>query len=184
MSWKNQSEAEWAKACANGDREASKALYETHKAMLFGVCLRYSYARSEAEDVLQEGFIKIFRDISQWRGEGALGAWLRKVVLNVALGHLRKAMSQSNLKTIEFEQSHDNLSVEPEEFWEPNATGVVKLMNELPTGYRIVLNLYVIEEYSHEEISKELGISIGTSKSQLSRAKDLLRKKMETALTN
>ena len=182
LNWTEQNEFEWSKACANGDRAACKALYDQHKAMLFGVCLRYAYHRAEAEDLLQEGFVKIFRDLHQWRGEGPLGAWLRRVVLNVALAHLRKSLSNSTLKTEEFQTWHEGQQA-PAELWEPNATGVVKLMNELPTGYRIVLNLFVIEEYSHEEIAQELGISVGTSKSQLSRAKELLRKKMESALT-
>lgn len=169
------------KACLNGDRQAWKALYEAHKDKLFALCLRYTYDRSEAEDVLQEGFIKIFRDLHQWRGEGQVGAWMRKVMLHTVLGHMRKFLSPSRMSTVTFEDQ-TQLKVDAVEPWEPSASGLIQLMHQLAPGYRTVLNLYVMEEYSHEEISKELGISISTSKSQLSRAKDQLRKLMENAL--
>lgn len=149
---------------------------------MFVLCQRYASGREEAEDLLQEGFIKVFKCLDQYRGEGPLGAWVRKVILNVALQHIR---NQKNIfvpledREIEFflqkaYATPDTSSTEGE---------LIKLMQYLPPGFRTVLNLYVLEGYTHQQIAEELNISVGTSKSQLNRAKAYYRKLLEQKLT-
>lgn len=142
--------------------------------MLFGVCLRYASDRQEAEDLLQESFIKIYSDLYQYQPTGSLSGWLRKVTVNVALQHLRQ---KKKLFPI-VEWKHMEASYEPEEesFGEKRTEAVLRMVQQLPQGYRLVFNLYVIENLTHAEIAEHLDISINTSKSQLSRAKALLRK--------
>lgn len=168
--------------CKNGERMAQQQLYEHFKAKMFAVCLRYANSRPDAEDVLQEGFVKVFRDLHQFRGEGSFEGWMRRVIVNVALQHLRK--QRGGLQFAELENVEYKLSdVEDSVFEESEkAAALVKLMQKMPTGFRTVLNLYVLEEYSHQEIADELGISVGTSKSQLNRAKAFLKNLLEKNL--
>jgi len=176
-------EHQLVKACLAGDSHAWKTLYDHYKDLLFGLCMRYLCDRDKAEEVLQEGFIQVFRSLGSWRGDGPLGAWIRRVMLNSILYYIRKQLSNTTIQTVAIEDHH-HIRQEPLADFEFNASDIIRLMHELPTGYRTVLNLYVLEEYTHEEIAKMLDISINTSKSQLSRAKDLLRKKIEAALLN
>ena len=163
-----------------GNNSAQKKLYDQYSVMLYGLCLRYARDRSEANDMHQEGFIAIFRDLHQYQGEGDLGAWMRKVMVNTALQYIRKWKkdwnwedSDDHLKFIEVNEcAHSNLNLEE----------LTRLIQQLPTGYRFVFNMYVIEGYSHKEIAERLNISIGTSKSQLHKAKETIKKKMETFL--
>ena len=169
------------KGCMKGDRQSQNQLYQKYKANLFGVCLRYAGSREEAEDMLQEGFIKIFSDLYQYKPIGPLGGWMRKVVINVALQHIRK-----NKKFRIFE-NHEHIiaTYEPdfEIFKNNREEAILKIVQQLPDGYRIIFNLYVIEEFSHREIAEKLGISISTSKSQYSRARAALRSMVEKNIT-
>ena len=149
---------------------------------MFVVCLRYSNSREDAEDVLQEGFIKVFRDLKQYKGEGSFEGWVRKVIVNVALEHLRKQKKKPlriGLDRVDFKLTEE-ISVFEEE---NQAKALIKLMQKMPSGFRTVLNLYILEGYTHAEIASILGISIGTSKSQLMRAKTCLKKLLEESLT-
>ncbi len=148
--------------------------------MLFGVCLRYAQNWQEAEDLLQEGMIVIYRDLYQYRPTGALGAWLRRVMVNVCLQHIRKR--HRIVRTTSLEKYGEKLETDEDLFSQFRAKALVKMIQQLPPGYRLVFNLYVIEGHSHQEIADQLGISINTSKSQLSRAKATLRKMLEKAL--
>ena len=163
--------------CMKGDRQAQNQLYQKYKAVLFGVCLRYANSREEAEDMLQEGFIKIFSDLYQYKPTGPLGGWMRKVVINVALQHIRK-----NKKFRIFE-NHEQIvaGYEPDLkiFKDNREEAILKIVQQLPDGYRIIFNLYVIEEFTHKEIAEKLGISVSTSKSQYSRARAALRSMLE-----
>ncbi|MCB0662222.1 MAG: RNA polymerase sigma factor [Saprospiraceae bacterium] len=164
---------ELIKACKKGDTSAQEALYHRFKAKLFGVCLRYAESYQEAEDFLQDGFIQIYKDLYQYQPFGSLEGWLRRVVVNVALQHIRKKkkwQKAGDLSNMEYkmESGHDIIA-------DLSAKNLVKMVQGLPDGYRAVFNLYVIEGYSHQEIGELLGISSGTSKSQLSRAKAFLR---------
>lgn len=164
-------------AAIKGDERAQRQLYEQHKVSMFIICQRYARDRSEAEDILQEGFIKIFRDLRQYSGKGALGGWMRRVMINSALQYLRKwkreflfvNVEDSKGKLYAPETVHSNLGAEE----------LTRMIQQLPLGYRTIFNLYVIEGYTHKEIANQLGISENTSKTQLRKAKASLRAKLE-----
>jgi RNA polymerase sigma-70 factor (ECF subfamily) len=165
-----------------GNRIAQQQLYEHFKGKMFGMCLRYANNREDAEDILQEGFIKVFRDLSLYRGEGSLEGWVRKVILNVALQYIRR--QKGVLQTLELDRMAYQLGEDAPVFEEGESMtqGLVKLMQKLPPGFRTVLNLYVLEGYSHLQIAEEMGISVGTSKSQLNRAKAFMKTLLEKNL--
>lgn len=174
------SEQHIIEGCKKGNRKAQTALYQAFKRQLFGVCLRYAANRQEAEDLLQESFITIYRDLYQYQPNGALGAWLRKVTVNVALQHLRK--KKRLFPTVELNQVGDQMDAAEDLFSSFRTEALLKLIQKLPPGYRAVFNMYVIEGYTHKEISTHLNISVATSKSQLSRAKLMLRKMLESVV--
>lgn len=168
--------------CKLGDRLAQQQFYEHFKGKMFGVCLRYANNRQDAEDVLQDGFIKVFRDLHQYRGEGSLEGWVRRVIVNVALQQIRR--QKGGLQFSDIDGLEYKLAGEEPVFEEGDTTkGLVKLMQQLPTGFRTVLNLYVLEDFSHLQIAEALGISVGTSKSQLNRAKAYMKNLLEKNLT-
>ena len=170
-------------ACQKGDRLAQKKLYEQYKDKMFVMCLRYANNREDAEDILQEGFVKVFRDLHQYKGLGNLEGWIRKVILNVALFYIRK--KKSGPEVLELEKYAWKIEEEVSVFEEGQpGKGLVKLMQQLPPGFRTVLNLYVLEDFTHPQIAEALSISVGTSKSQLSRAKDFLKSLLEKNLTS
>jgi len=148
-------------------------LYNMFSAKMFGVCLRYANEYNAAQDLLQEGFVKVFKNIEKFRGEGSFEGWVRRIFVNTAIEHYRKqvnlyALHDSDVKTYEYyeESGLDSLK----------HGDVVKMIQKLSDGYRTVFNLYVVEGYSHKEIGEMMGISEGTSKSQLARARYLLQK--------
>ncbi len=170
------------KACLNGDREAQRALYEQFKVPMFRLCLRYAKDRHEAEDLLQEGFIRVFSDLHQFRHRGALGGWIRRVMVNVALQHLRRQHRQvptTDLEAVAFAQASDQDII-----GELSAKNLVRFIQQLPPGYRAVFNMYVLEGYSHKEIAEKLGVSVNTSKTQLFKAKAMLRSMLEKSIAS
>jgi len=171
------SEKDLLDGCLNHKSSYQKALYERYKVQLFRVCLRYAKDKMEAEDMLQDGFIKIFADLHQYRGQGALGGWLRKVVVNVALQHIRKHKKFQH--NIELDYISNEYQTDEVANANLNAQALTNLIQKLPVGYRTVFNLFVIEGYSHKEIAALLDISENTSKSQLSKAKATLRRTLE-----
>jgi RNA polymerase sigma-70 factor (ECF subfamily) len=143
---------------------------------MFGMCIRYSRTREDAEDILHDGFIAVFRDFNQYKGEGPVEGWVRRVILNTALQFLRKQTKNIFIYKEERElQIADDSEVHEPFEKEYLITTMLNSMNGMPTGFRTVLNLYIMEGYSHEQIAGKLGISVGTSKSQLFRAKEYLR---------
>ena len=172
------SEEQIIEGCASHERKAQKVLYEKYSHLLFGVCLRYAAGRAEAEDILQESFLKIFSRIRDYTGRGSFTGWMRKIVINTALTHYH-----ANLK------HRNNVGIEEYSISEAAASGfdedlfsseeLYKVLNDLPNGYRIVFNLYAVEGYKHKEIAEILGIDLNTSKSQYSRAKAAIREKLE-----
>jgi RNA polymerase sigma-70 factor (ECF subfamily) len=141
---------------------------------MFVVCLRYSKSREEAEEVLQEGFLKVFQFLHQFRDEGSLEGWIRKIMVNCALQRLRSKRQLAPVVNIE---SHDNdflLQAAIED--RLGSKELLQIVMSLPPGYKMVFNLYVFEGYKHREIAEMLGISEGTSKSNLSDARALLKK--------
>lgn len=159
--------------CAGGDRKFQQLLYNMFAGKMFAVCMRYASEYNTAQDLLQEGFVKVFRNIEKFRGEGSFEGWVRRIFVNTAIEHYRK---QVNLYAL-----HDS-EVNYYEHYDTNALeslkheDILKMIQKLSHGYRTVFNLYIIEGYSHKEISEMMGISEGTSKSQLARARYLLQK--------
>ena len=170
-------EQELVKACQNNDRKAQTAFYNLYKGKLMGVCRRYTRTPDEAEDIYQEAFVKIFNNIHALEKAGAVGAWVRKTVIHTAINYYH-----ANLK-FQNNTDYDNILLSNNDY--PNVLAglsneeLLTLINQLPDGYRMVFNLYVIDGYSHAEIAELLGVSENTSKSQLSRAKELLRKQLK-----
>ena len=165
------------KGCLNGDPKAQRALYEKYKVSMFRLCLRYANDQMEAEDILQEGFINVFRDLKQFSFSGALGGWIRRVIVNVALQHIRK--KKRLFPTVELDHAMMEVSHLNTTLAQLNAEALTIMVQKLPPGYRAVFNMYVIEGYNHKEISEQMEITIGTSKSQLSKAKAMLRQQLK-----
>ncbi len=151
------------------------ALYQKFSVPMFRVLLRFAKDRAEAEDMLQDGFIRVYRDMIQFRGEGALGGWIRRIMVNTALSHLRK--QRDFIRDVPDFTPFENLLQTSEDFASNmDAESLMKVLQKLPPGYRTVFNLYAVEGFTHEEIAGQLGITIGTSKSQLFKARDYLKK--------
>jgi RNA polymerase sigma factor (sigma-70 family) len=163
--------------CIAGNPKSQKMLFDMYAPKMLAVCNRYMSSMMEAEDVLQEGFIKMFNKIVDFKMEGNFEGWLRRIMVNTALDHLRAR------KKMQYDQSIDDVGYklnEPELITSDiNAADLLKLIKELPPGYNAVFNLFAIEGYSHKEIAEALGIAENTSKSQYSRAREYLRKKLE-----
>lgn len=155
-----------------GKPEAQRKLYQQFAGKMMALCMRYARNREEAEDILQEGFMRVFRKIDTFKGEGSLEGWVRRVITNVAIRQYQKNSRIHvvvGLDDIEFELGAPYLD---QDFAEADLMAMVQ---RLPDGYRMVFNLFAIEGYSHEEIAQKLDIQIGTSKSQLARARKALR---------
>lgn len=154
------------------------ALYRQFSVPMFRVVLRFARDKAEAEDMLQDGFIRVFRDMAQFRGEGALGGWIRRIMVNTALSHLRKQRDFLR-DTGDFSPFESKFRTEEDFAANLDAETLMKYLQKLPPGYRAVFNLYAVEGFSHEEIAEQLGISIGTSKSQLFKAREYLKKMLD-----
>lgn len=164
--------------CIAGKRFAQSKLYKHFAPLMLGLCLRYSKNRQEAEDILQEGFIKVFKNIRHLRRPEAIESWIRSIMVNTAITHLKKLKfyydeipDDQLAETDEEENRYSYSPADPQE--------LLQIITELPEGYRMVLNLYVFEGYMHKEIAEILGISENTSKSQLSKARKYIRNKLE-----
>ncbi len=160
------------KDCLKNNPRAQKQLYELFAESMLGVCYRYTKSLSDAEEVLQQGFIKVFHNLAQYKMQGDLGAWIRRIMVNTAINYLkRKPRYQLDLG---FEDSHLHPVTDNEPEMKLNAKELLHLIRQLPPGFQTIFNLHAIEGYTHVEIGKMLGISEGTSRSQYSRARVLL----------
>lgn len=160
--------------CKKNDHSMQKALYEKYAPKLMAVALRYASTTAEAEDNLQDAMIKAFNKIESFKGESAIFFWLKRIVINTSLNALRSKAQLNPIQNYE-----EKVAGEAWQFISDlQLDDLIKMIQELPAGCRAVFNLMAIEGYKHEEIAKELGISIGTSKSQFSRAKLLLQEKL------
>jgi RNA polymerase sigma-70 factor (ECF subfamily) len=168
--------------CIAGKRSAQHQLYNKYSPGMLGVCLRYCRTLEDAEDVLQDGFIKVFKSIKSYRGEGTLGSWIKRIMINTALSQVKKNLNFTFEKAglTEINEPQDQTEEEIE-FHPVSPEVLIKFIQEMPAGYRTVLNLYVFEEYSHKEIAGLLNISENTSKTQLFKARKFLRNKLEPA---
>ncbi len=155
------------KQCKAGSRQGQKALYNAYGPLLFGICRRYLKKSEDAEDVFLEGMFKIFDKIDKYKGEGSFEGWMKRIMVNEALMHIRK-YKKLNLHV---EWNQIERPAQPAIFDELAVEELKEMIAQLPQGYRTVFNLYVIEGYKHREIGEMLGISINTSKSQLILAK-------------
>ncbi len=160
-------EKELIEACKRKDRKGQKLLYDRYSPKMFGVCKRYARSREDAEDVLLEGFFKVFKNIEQFKGAGSFEGWIRRIMVNESLMFLRK---KHNFQ-LTVEVSNIEIKTEVNAEQDLIAEDILNMLDKLPTGYRTVFNLYVLEGYKHREIADILGISINTSKSQLILAK-------------
>lgn len=161
--------------CRRGDRKAQESLYKTLASRMMGICMRYAKDTFEAEDVLQMGFVKVFQKVSDFRGEGSFEGWVRRIMVNTAIESYRKNLR--NLNIVDIDEVYD----QPQNTFDMSGLelkDLLKLVQQLSNGYRLVFNMYVIEGYSHKEIAKQLGITEGASKSQLSRARAILKEKI------
>lgn len=165
--------------CIAGKRSAQSKLYKMCASTMMGVCMRYTSNRDEAEDVVQEGFIKVFQRISTFRREGSFEGWIKRIMINQALNHYRKNRKQPYHSIIEEIDETQILDMEEPEPLDPvPADLLLNMIQKLPEGYRMVFSLYVFEDYSHKEIADVLQVSESTSKTQLLKARRLLRKKI------
>jgi RNA polymerase sigma factor (sigma-70 family) len=163
--------------CAKHNRKAQEMLYDKYSRLLLGICLRYTNDKAEAEDILQESFLKIFFNIKDYSGTGSFVGWLRKVAVNTAITHYHKNLKfRYHIEIDEYVSVETGVSSFEEDFF--TSDELFKVLNELPAGYRMVFNLYAIEGYKHKEIAELLGIDTNTSKSQYSRAKAAIREKL------
>ena len=172
---KSTLETELIIACKKQNAKAQRALYDKHASHMLGLCKRYIKGEMEAEDVMIKGFMKVFTKIDLFEGKGSFEGWMKRIMINEALGYIRKNKSmylEMEIEAADKEPDFDTLSTELE------AMDLLKMVNGLPSGYRTIFNLYAIEGYSHKEIAELLGISENTSKSQLSRARMHLQKKL------
>lgn len=164
------------KNCVAGKQRALAQLYHMFAPKMFGVCLRYAKDATEAEDNLQEGFIKVFSNLKTFRHEGSLEGWIRRIMINVSLEKLRK---QHLMYPVEDVAIYDSVNYSDDVIAKIAADDLMKLIQQLPPRYRLVFNLYVIEGMSHQEIAEKMSITQGTSKSNLARARDILKKKVQ-----
>lgn len=172
---KSSSETDLIKACKRQNSKAQRTLYEKYASSMLGLCRRYIKGEMEAEDVMINGFMKVFMKIDLFKGAGSFEGWMKRIMINEALGYIRKNKAmylEMDIEAAEKEPDFDKL------FTELEAKDLLKMVNELPSGYRTIFNLYAIEGYSHKEIAEMLGINENTSKSQLSRARMHLQKKL------
>jgi len=173
--------------CKKGDKKAQEYIYNKYSSVLFGICLRYLKSRTKADDVMQDAFVTIFTKIKQYKSKGSFEGWIKRITVNTALMQIRKDKKEiisEFFENIEQERKEElgDLNVNDKKSVIENArfsqTEIFETLKELPDGFQTVFNLYVIDELKHKEIAEELNISVGTSKSQLMRA----RKKFEELL--
>ncbi len=164
--------------CKKGDRKAQEQLYRQYSNILFGICLKYSRNKSEAEDSLHDSFMTIFEKINQYKSKGSFEGWIKRITINTVLQKYRKeeylkVVSDNIEEEVEVETGYSDIGLQT----------LLKYIQELPNKYRMTFNLYVLDGYSHKEISSMLGTSPGTSKSNLARARMILKKKIENKTT-
>lgn len=174
--------------CIRGDRRSQQQLYEAFYGKMMAVCLRYAKDDDIAQDVCQEAFLKVFNKLDKFEDRGSLEGWIRRIMVTTSIDYIRR--DKNNIADVEIEkviedESNNPLEEQDDSIFDGLSFDVIKdYMQRLTPAYRSVFNLYVIEEYSHKEIASMLGISVGTSKSNLAKAKRNLRSKIEKDIYN
>ena len=161
--------------CKNNDAQAQSQLYKLYASKLFSICLKYSRNYVEAEDNLQDAYLTIFKKIHTFKGRGSVEGWMKRITINTALQRYRSAgvfdiINEEQIEDVTVEINDDDISID----------FLLNIIQELPDRYRLVFNLYALDDYSHKEIAEMLNISTGTSKSNLARARLILKDKIET----
>lgn len=181
------SENELIAACRNGSTYAMKTLYEGYYSTMLGICRRYAPKKVDAEDLLHDGFMKIFKDIGSFAGKGSFEGWMKRVMINTVLSHLRKVKKENSVELNDYlmldtDTTEDGEPTNAETELILNAgfskEELIEILKTLPAGYQQVLNLHVIDGYQHNEIAEMLGINVGTSKSQLNRGRKMMKRKL------
>lgn len=175
-------ETDLISGCIAGDRRMQEELYRRFAPKMYAVCLRYANNADDAQDLLQEGFIKVYRNLHRFRAEGSFEGWIRRVFVNTSIEHFRKKSTKLSMVTDKEENTIEDADITA--LHKLAEKDIINIIQELSPGYRTVFNLYVVEGYSHKEIGDMLGISEGTSKSQLARAKGVLQKKIAQYLSD
>ncbi|MEY3198461.1 MAG: hypothetical protein RJA13_419 [Bacteroidota bacterium] len=163
--------------CVKGDSRAQRMLFERFSKKMLGVCMRYAKSTEQAEDVLQDGFIKVFSKLNDFKHDGSLEGWIRRIMVNTSLDQIRKEnklLGNISLDNVDYKLQNNAFVLE-----NLAAKDLMKMVQSMPVGYKVVFNMFAIEGYSHKEISEHLGISENTSKSQYSRARAYLRERLE-----
>lgn len=161
--------------CKKNDTKAQSQLYKLFSSKLFAICLKYSRSHAEAQDNLHDSFLTVFNKISQYNNKGSFEGWIKRITINTVLQRYRgkgvfNLVNDENIEDVTLEVDNDDLSLE----------FLLNIIQELPDRYRLVFNLYVLDGYSHKEIAEMLDVSVGTSKSNLARARMILKEKIET----
>ena len=162
--------------CKKGDRRSQEQLYRKYSGILFGICLKYSRNKTEAEDNLHDSFMTIYDKIGQFKSKGSFEGWMKRITVNTVLQKYRKeqhlnVVSDNLMEEYDIDNLYENINLQT----------LLRYIQELPNKYRLTFNLYVLDGYSHKEISEKLGTSLGTSKSNLARARMILREKIKKA---
>lgn len=173
----NLTEEELIRGCIRENAACQKEVFNRFAGRMLGVCQRYARTRDDAEDILQDAFIKVFRKMGQFKFEGSFEGWIRRIVVNTALKKYSLIRYEKELSGYEVNEQHDQ-QVDPVAYSQLTEKDLLALINNLPDGYRVVFNLHVIEGYQHEEIAELLGIQAGTSRSQLVKARNMLQKQI------
>ncbi len=170
----NMTEKELIRRCKKNSTKAQKLLYKTYHSSLLGICMRYGKSKAEAEDILHIGMMKIYKSIGSFSGNGSFEGWMKRIIVNTAVDNFRKNHKHYYHENIDDIGESTDLSDEISD--NLAAKDILKTIQQLPAGYRLVFNLYAIEGYSHKEIALKLGISESTSKTQLMKARVKLQK--------
>ncbi len=172
------SEEEILSGCQNGKRRYQELLYRRHAQKMYAICISYATDRSLAQDILQEAFIKVFKNINNYKRMGSLEGWIRRIVVNTAIDHLRQNARVNNF--INDDKAEYQVYTENEALPSLQFNEILGLIAKLPEGAKVIFNLFALEGYSHKEIAEKLEISVGTSKSQYNRARSILKDWLET----
>ncbi|MBP6392007.1 MAG: sigma-70 family RNA polymerase sigma factor [Flavobacteriales bacterium] len=162
--------------CLKGEPIAQRELYKSYARKMMSICMRYANGREQAQDILQDGFVKVFQKMDHYRGDGPLGGWIARTMVNTALDHIRRNKPYDHsLDLTEAEHLH---AEDAQVMSTMSTEELMEMIQALPPGYRAVFNLFAIEGYAHKEISEQMGISENTSKSQFMKARAYLRKQL------
>ncbi len=172
------SEAQLVKGCGEGNRESQRELYRRYSAAMLMVCIRYSKNREDAEDILQEAFIKVFKNIRNFKQKSTLGYWIKRIVVNTALNFQRGKLYLFPMVELD---DQSEVTISDQAISNCGLEELTKMIQKLPVGCQVIFNLYAIEGYNHREIAEMLKISEGTSKSQYARARTLMKQLISQA---